>query len=177
VVNLWRINVNHLHSDTLFAMKVAFGKVILPGEKKRLVAFDHKVFRRADWFHSDAWDRYESYWMVVNGRRVGCCAFERAADFETDPDKDSAPRSGSLYIASTGILPQYRGKGFGVRFKRWQIAWARRHGFTRIVTNCRKSNRAIIRLNEKFGFNILKTTADNYYHRPPEPAVVMELKL
>lgn len=158
-------------------MKVSFGKAVLPGEKKRLVAFDHKIFRRSDWFHSDAWDRYESYWMLVNGRKVGCCAFERAADFEVDPNKDSAPRSGSLYIASTGILPQHQGKGFGVTFKRWQIAWARRHGFTRIVTNCRKSNRAIIRLNEKFGFHILQTTASNYYRQPPEPAVVMELTL
>jgi GNAT superfamily N-acetyltransferase len=158
-------------------MKISFGKAFLPREKKRLVAFDHKVFRRADWFPSDAWDHYESYWMLVNNRRVGCCAFERAADFEVDPEKDSAPRSGSLYIASTGILPQHRGKGFGVRFKRWQIAWARRHGFTRIVTNCRRSNRTIIRLNEKFGFNILQTTRGNYYRQPPEPAVVMELKL
>lgn len=158
-------------------MKVSFGKAVLPGERKHLVAFDHKVFRRADWFHSDAWDRYESYWMLVNGRRVGCCAFERAADFEVDPDKDSAPRNGSLYIASTGILPRHQGKGFGERFKRWQIAWARRHGFTRIVTNCRKSNRAIIRLNQKFGFNILQTTPSNYYHQPPEPALVMELLL
>ncbi len=157
-------------------MKVSFGKAVLPGEKKRLVAFDHKIFRRADWFHSDAWDRYESYWMIVNGRKVGCCAFERNADFE-DSDKESGPRRGSLYLASTGILPRHRGKGFGERFKRWQIAWARRRGFTRIVTNCRKSNKAIIRLNEKFGFNILQTTTSNYYHRPPEPAVVMELRL
>jgi GNAT superfamily N-acetyltransferase len=158
-------------------MKVSFRKVVLPGEKKWLVAFDHKIFRRADRFRSDDWDRYESYWMLVNGRRVGCCAFERAADFEVDPYRDSAPRSGSLYIASTGILPQHRGKGFGVRFKRWQIAWARRHKFNRIVTNCRSSNRAIIRLNEKFGFKILKSTTGNYYHQPAEPAVIMELRL
>ena len=158
-------------------MKVAFAKVALPRDKERLVVFDHKVFRRADWFHPDAWDRYESYWMLVNGRKVGCCAFERAADFEVDPEKDSAHRGGSLYIASTGILPQHQGKGFGLRFKRWQIAWARRHGFTRIVTNCRKSNRAIIRLNQKVGFNILQTTTSNYYRQPSEPAVVMELDL
>jgi GNAT superfamily N-acetyltransferase len=149
----------------------------LPKEKGRLVAFDHKVFRRADWFDPDDWDSYESYWMVVNDRKVGCCAFERNVDFGLDPDKDSGPRRGSLYIASTGILPQHQGRGLGVRFKRWQIAWARRHGFTRIVTNCRRSNRTIIRLNEKLGFKILQTTIGNYYHRPPEPAVVMELRL
>jgi GNAT superfamily N-acetyltransferase len=157
-------------------MKVSFGKAVLPGEKERLVAFDHKVFRRADWFRSGDWDRYESYWMLVNGRKVGCCAFERNSDFDNS-DNSVAPEGSSLYIASTGILPQHRGKGFGVRFKRWQIAWARRHGFTRIVTNCRRSNRAIIRLNEKFGFHIVQTTTDNYYRQPPEPAVVMELKI
>jgi GNAT superfamily N-acetyltransferase len=163
--------------DTLFAMKVAFQKVVLPGEKAHLVAFDHKVFRRADWFDSGDWDSYESYWMVVDGRQAGCCAFQRNAGFGADPDGHSGARRGSLYIASTGILPQYQGTGLGVRFKRWQIAWARRHGFTRILTNCRRSNRAIIRLNEKFGFKILETTASDYYQGPPEPAVVMELKL
>lgn len=131
--------------------EVAFRKATLPKEKVRLVAFDHWVFRRADWFDPDDWDSYESYWMVVNDRRVGCCAFERNVDFEVDPDKDSGPRRGSLYLASMGILPDDQRKGYGERFKRWQIAWARRHGFTRIVTNCRRSNRPIIQLNQKFG--------------------------
>ena len=158
-------------------MKVAFRKATLPKEKVRLVAFDHKVFRQADWFDPDDWDSYESYWMVVNDRKVGCCAFERNVDFEVDPDKDSGPRRGSLYLASTGILPDHQRKGYGERFKRWQIAWARRYGFTRIVTNCRRSNRPIIQLNQKFGFKILDTTRRNYYYGPAEPAVVMELKL
>ena len=152
-------------------MKVTFKKAVLPDDKARLVAFDREVFKRADWFSPDDWDAYESYWMIVSGKRVGCCAFQ--------PDAAFGERLclRSVYIATTGILPEFRGKRLGEKFKRWQVRWARRHGFTRMVTNCRKSNQAIIRLNEKFGFRVLRITAGNYYHRPAERAVVMELKL
>jgi GNAT superfamily N-acetyltransferase len=158
-------------------MKATFMKAVLPNDKARLVAFDREVFKRADWFAPDDWDAYESYWMIVSGKRVGCCAFEPNAAFEDHPEKGVRLRRNSVYIATTGILPEFRGKRLGEKFKRWQVAWARRHGFTRMVTNCRKSNQAIIRLNQKFGFRVLRTTARNYYHSPAEPAVVMELKL
>jgi len=158
-------------------MRVRFRRAALPKDKHALVTFDHKVFRKADWFSPDDWDQFESYWMIVDEERVGCCAFARNTDFDEGPGKSSAKSLGSLYIASTGILPDHQAKGLGERFKRWQIAWARRYGFTRIVTNSRRSNQPIIRLNRKCGFSILYTTARNYYQRPSEPAVVMELKL
>jgi GNAT superfamily N-acetyltransferase len=162
---------------TLSTMKVAFRKVVLPREKARLIVFDHKVFPQPDWFDPDDWDSLESYWMLANGRKVGCCAFGRDADLENNPEDASQRRRGSLYIASTGILPSHQRRGLGERFKLWQIAWARRHGFTRIVTNSRRSNRHMIHVNEKYGFKILRTTRWNYYQRPAEPAVVMELRL
>lgn len=100
--------------------------------------------------------------MIVDGRKIGCCAFE-------------AQRK-TLYIASTGILPAFRRQGFGDLLKCWQIAFARRGGFNRLITNSRKSNKAMIMLNEKFGFKIIRTTA-NYYQSPSEATVVMELHL
>jgi RimJ/RimL family protein N-acetyltransferase len=60
--------------------------------------------------------------------------------------------------------------------KAWQIAWARYHGFSRIVTNTRKRNAAMIALNRKFHFRILRTTP-RYYDDPPDSTVVMELLL
>jgi GNAT superfamily N-acetyltransferase len=158
-------------------MKISFQKAALPRDRDALVAFDHTTFPRADWFSPDDWGDFESYWMTVDGERVGCCAFERHADFHDNPDRIGVKRRGSLYIVSTGILPKRQRRGFGQRFKRWQIAWARRHGFTRIVTNSRRSNQPMIRLNEKCGFKIVETTSNNYYHGPAEPTVVMELKL
>jgi ribosomal protein S18 acetylase RimI-like enzyme len=107
---------------------------------------------------------------------VGCCAFEHHVDFRDDPDKQN-PRRGSLYIPTTGILPRFRGNGFGDLLKCWQIAYARRHGFTRIVTNCRKCNRPMIELNKKFGFKIIRRPKAMYYEDPPEPTIVMELRL
>ena len=157
-------------------MKTEFMKAVLPQDLKRLVAFDHKVFRRVDWFTRDAWESYESYWMVVDGRAVGCCAFEHNVDFDPSQD-ENLPLKGSLYIATTGILPRFQGKGFGTLLKAWEVTYARYHGFTRIVTNHRASNEKMIRLNKAFGFRVIRRPRSMYYQDPPEPTVVMELKL
>lgn len=151
-------------------MRITIDRAILPRDRDALVAFDRKIFRN-DVFEPEDWDELEPYWLAMDGKRVGCCAFERDRDF------DRRKRQGSVYIVSTGILPRYRGKGLGDRFKRWQIAWARSHGFTRIVTNSRRSNLAMIRLNKKHGFQVIGFTRRDYYSRPAEPAVIMELQL
>jgi GNAT superfamily N-acetyltransferase len=155
---------------------ISFRKASQPRDRDALVAFDRAVFGTGA-FHPEQWDEYEAYWMMVDGGRIGCCAFKRHTDFSDNPDRPDPTRLGSLYIVSAGILPQYQSRGFGQRFKRWQISWARRGGFTRIVTNSRRSNRAMIRLNQKAGFKIIGTTTRNYYDRPAEQAVAMELKL
>jgi ribosomal protein S18 acetylase RimI-like enzyme len=157
-------------------MRTEFRRAILPKEIRGLVAFDHKVFRKADWFPRADWKLYKSYWMIVENKKVGCCAFQHNVDFEEDPDKEDPPRRGSLFVSTTGVLPSVQRMGLGKLMKCWQISYARHHGFNRIVTNCRKSNRAIIGLNEKFGFKIIRTTP-NYYEDPKEATVVMELKL
>jgi GNAT superfamily N-acetyltransferase len=158
-------------------MKTEFRRAILSKELGRLVAFDHRVFPKSDWFTKSDWANYESYWMIVDGVAIGCCAFEHHVDFQDDSDKENPPRRGSLFIATTGILPSFRGKGFGHLLKSWQIVYAHHHGFTRIVTNHRKSNRPIIELNQKFGFKIIRRPKAQYFEDPPEPTIVMELRL
>jgi ribosomal protein S18 acetylase RimI-like enzyme len=145
-------------------MHTEFRKVKLPAELRQLVAFDHKVFPRSDWFETEDWKLYESYWLLVEGRRIGCCAFERHED----------KRNRHLYIASTGILPEFQGRGFGMLMKSWQLAFARQHAFTHLVANSRRSNKAMIALNKHFGFRTVKTIRE-YYENPTESAVVMVL--
>ena len=158
-------------------MTTEFRKAVLPDELKRLVAFDHKVFRKADWFTKSDWLQCESYWMIVDGVTVGCCGFEHHVDFQDGQENENPPLRGSLYISTTGVLPQFQGKGFGPLLKSWEIAYARRNGFTRIVTHHRASNRRMIELNKKFGFRIIRRRKAVYYEDPEEPTVVMELKL
>lgn len=159
-------------------MIVEFRKVNLVRERRSLIAFDHKVFRKSDWFSTEQWRTYESYWMIVDGRKIGCCALERHTDFQDDVRDDGVDPQlrGCLHIVSTGILPKYQGKGFGTLMKAWQLSFALHHGFTRMVTCSRKSNRAMIDLNRKFGFRAVRTTR-GYYRDPVESAVVMELRL
>jgi len=110
--------------------------------------------------------------------KAGCCAFVRNLDFQEDVRADfrNVRMPGSLYIASTGLLPKFQGQGFGSLMKAWQICFARQHGFTRIVTNVRRRNQAIVKLNRSFGFRRLRTTP-GYYHEPADATVVMELLL
>ncbi len=158
-------------------MKTEFRRAILPSELRSLAAFDRKVFP-SDYFSTDQWRTYESYWLLINERKVGCCAFEKHVDFADDLREDGLKpyREGSLYIASTGILPKLQGTGLGQLLKSWQIAYARLHGFSRIVTNTRKRNAAMLALNRKFGFRVVRVTP-RYYARPTDATVVMELLL
>jgi ribosomal protein S18 acetylase RimI-like enzyme len=143
-------------------MRTEFRKVDPAAEMQELLHVDRQIFRRADVFPAAYWTTVASYWMLVDGVKVGCCAFE-----------SNAP---TLYVASTGILPSYRGRGFGKRFKLWQIAYARKRGYTRIVAHCRQKNLPIISLNQKAGFRTIAVTP-GYYTRPSDAAVVMELAL
>ncbi len=158
-------------------MNIEFRRAIVPREIPSLVAFDHKTFPRADWFSAADWKHYEAYWMIAGKTKAGCCALQPHVDFQEDIREDGVnpPCPGSLYIASTGILPRYQGMGFGRLLKSWEISYARYHGFTRIVTNMRKSNAAMIRLNRQFKFRVVRTTPD-YYRDPAEATVVMELR-
>lgn len=159
-----------------FAMRTEFRKAVLPNQIRSLMAFDRKVFPRSDRFGAADWRTYESYWMIIDGVRVGCCAFEKHVDFQEDVSGANPPRKGSLYISSTGILPGFQGRGFGALLKSWEISYARHHGFTRIVTNTRKQNLPMIRLNRRVGFRVVRTTP-RYYSHPADSTVVMELRL
>jgi ribosomal protein S18 acetylase RimI-like enzyme len=143
-------------------MRMQFRRANAVTELRELVRFDRQIFRRADVFPPAYWRSVESYWMIVDGVKVGCCAFE--------------PNGVTLYVASTGVLPDFQGRGLGKRFKRWQIAYARRHGYTRMLAHCRQKNLPMISLNRKVGFRTVAVTP-GYYARPTEAAVLMELPL
>ena len=148
-------------------MQIHFRPALIPADLRSLILFDRKAFHQfpGDWFDAAMWRHFQSWWLLLGARKIGCCAFE-----------PHVPSRRALYIASTAILPAFRGQGFGSLLKSWQIAYARHHGFTRLVTHTRASNRALIALNEKFGFKKIRRLA-GYYGNPPEPAIVMELKL
>ena len=153
-------------------MNIEFRKVVIPDENEALCAFDRIAFAQfpADLFEKEEWAEFESHWMIVDGKTVGCSAFVHDVDF------DETSKPGYLWIASTGVLPDHQGKGFGRMLKEWQIDYAKQHGFTVIVTNMRQSNSRIIKLNEKLGFTIREVVPE-YYPDPTEDAIVMELKL
>jgi hypothetical protein len=92
-------------------------RAVVSDEIRRLILFDHKAFYEypGDWFHQTTWQTYESWWLIVGKRQIGCSAFKLHVDFKEDihRDKENPHRRGSLYVATTGVLPQFRGKVFG----------------------------------------------------------------
>jgi GNAT superfamily N-acetyltransferase len=156
-------------------MHVEFRKALVPDELRDLMAFDRKVFPKADLFRTEDWIRDGAYWMLLDGAKIGCCAFQSHRDFTEDIRKDgrNIRRRGSLYITTTGILPRFQNRGFGKLLKVWQIAYARSGGFERIVTNCRMRNRAILGLNQSLGYRFVRAT-ERYYSGPVDATVVME---
>jgi ribosomal protein S18 acetylase RimI-like enzyme len=157
-------------------MLLEFRKALLPQEALVLWNLDVTIFGK-DAFEQELWRSLESYWVLVDGRVAGCAAFIHHADFQEDlrEDAQNAPQPGTLYIQSTGLVREYRGKGLGHRIKAWQVEYAKQNGFRRIVTNCRESNAAMISINKEFGFRPIRTTPD--YYEDGEATVVLELLL
>lgn len=153
-------------------INIEFRRTVIPDEIEVLCAVDRQVFGSSpgDLFSPEDWAELESYWVVVDGNTVGCIAVKRNVDY------DEEPRPGSLYIESTGVLPEYQRQGFGAKMKEWQIEYAKQHGFGTIVTNARQSNVASIGLNKRFGFRT-REIVPQYYSNPDESAVVMELEI
>jgi len=151
-----------------------FRRAVLPEDGAELWKMDVEIFGK-DAFAPEDWLSLESYWIVVDGQVAGCAAFIPDVEFQEDlrGDGENAAQRGTLYIQSTGLLRAYRGLGLGKRIKEWEIEYARRNGFRRIVTNCRESNAAMISINEKYGFRAIRSTPG--YYEDCEATVVMEL--
>jgi ribosomal protein S18 acetylase RimI-like enzyme len=158
----------------ILGMALEFRKA-LPQEAAELWKLDLEIFG-VDAFAPEDWLSLESYWIVVDGQVAGCAAFIPDVEFGEDVgDGENVAQRGTLYIQSTGLRREYRGLGLGKQVKEWQIEYARRNGFGRMVTNCRESNAAMIAINEKYGFRAIRKT-DGYY-ADGEATVVMELVL
>jgi ribosomal protein S18 acetylase RimI-like enzyme len=153
-----------------------FRRAKVPEEVPELRRMDLEIFGK-DAFEEELWWSVEPYWIVVDEEVAGCAAFVHDVDFEEDlrEDDENVPRRGTLYIQTTGVLQAYRGRGLGKRIKEWQVEYARRNGFRRVVTNCRESNATMIAINEKYGFRAIRTTPG--YYEDGEATVVMELLL
>jgi GNAT superfamily N-acetyltransferase len=157
-------------------MTLEFRKATLPQDAAELWKLDVEIFG-VDAFALEDWLSLESYWILVDGRVAGCAAFIHDVEFGEDllGDGKNVDQRGTLYIQSTGLRREHRGRGLGTRVKEWQIEYARRNGFVRMVTNCREGNAAMIAINERFGFRAIRKTEG--YYADGEATVVMELVL
>lgn len=114
-----------------------------------------------------------SFWVTCGSRRIGAMSLMHHHTYSVDQYTFAEHCHGTLYLTSTGVTVANQGKGIGAILKAWQIAYARRLGFGKIVTHARSSNTASINLNLKFGF--VSTGRLHGYYEATEDAVVLEL--
>ncbi len=147
-------------------------------EVEALMALDKRIFLAADCFDEPSyWQDYQVFWIFLDGRPEPIGSIALGHDTEIGVDwKTDKPSPGCLYIASTGLLPEFQSQGIGSVVKQWEIDYAKAHRFERVFTHCRASNAKSLGLNQKFGFAITRTVPD-YYEDPKEDTVVLELKL
>jgi ribosomal-protein-alanine N-acetyltransferase len=84
--------------------------------------------------------------------------------------------AGELHVHNLAVNPGDRRQGFARLLMRVVLAMAARRGAAAALLEVRRSNEAARRLYESLGFRVLATRRD-YYSRPTEDALVMEMPL
>ena len=130
-------------------MDVHIRKADLKMEISEIMRQDRLIFPVDAYDSQGQWEGVTCYWLIVDGEKIGTIGFAHDVDVDRSGDVTESP--GNCCIETTGVLLGFRGKGLGKILKAYEMAYAIEHGFKRISTTCRKSNAAIIGLNELFG--------------------------
>ena len=85
-----------------------------------------------------------------NGRTVALSVFRRFAD-ATRPIAE---------LSFFGVHPGWRRRGLGSRFRGWLLDELRASGFVAVRTRTWSSNRAMIELNRRHGFELIHIAVD-----------------
>jgi ribosomal-protein-alanine N-acetyltransferase len=99
-----------------------------------------------------------------------------------DPDRGLAAYcayelvAGELHVHNLAVHPRGRRRGWGRLLMRAVLGVARGRGASVALLEVRRSNEAARSLYESLGFRVLATRRD-YYSRPTEDALVMEMSL
>ena len=111
----------------------------VPGER------EHRMEPFGDWLAHDmegSGDRPEATFVALAGDEVvGYAKFSL-----------TAAQPGVAHHDMTGVKRAWRGRGVAGALKRTQIAWAKRNGYERLVTQNEMRNEPIRRLNERLGY-------------------------
>lgn len=149
---------------------------VRPKEMDILCDLDTTIFGEEDGFTTpDLWEGLEIYFIVTD-KIIGSIAFRHHSDVSESYEAKYPYLNNSLYLVSIGILPEKQAKGTGSKAMTWLLDYACGYGFSRIVSNARKSNLPSLRLHLKAGFKITHTIP-GYYEKPDEDATIFELKL
>jgi len=94
----------------------------------------------------------DAYFIAAEGERyLGVSMVVRNAD---EPS--------ALTASFTGVLPEYSGRGIGLGLKIETIVYARAHGYAEIRTRLLDENVAMLRINEKLGFRVMRRELKQY---------------
>jgi GNAT superfamily N-acetyltransferase len=132
----------------------------------REVPIPEKIFTSRDEFAAFAVEApaalLDAFWVVRDGDAYVGLSFMQ-------PDAEP----GTLHQELTGTLPAYRGMGLAKVLKMLTIAYARRHGYAKIVTWVEDMNHGMVAINLAYGF--VREPGLVLLDRPVAAAVALEL--
>ena len=125
-----------------------------------IMAMDKVIFGGRDVMHLYEWKQSDVYFLYKDNEPIGCLCIKKNVK--------------SWYINSIGILPGFRGFGFGEYLLKFAVDEFMYSKVGKITAHIRLGNNASICLNLKQGFKI-KKVIKNWYENPKEDAVFIEL--
>jgi ribosomal protein S18 acetylase RimI-like enzyme len=105
---------------------------------------------------------FENFIILLDSTAIGSTILAPNRGITKRYDDPLPVEEGVVYIISTALIPEFQEQGIGSIVKAWQIAYARRNGFKKIITNVRKSNLASLALNMKFGLRVTQLIPEYY---------------
>ena len=135
-----------------------------PEDIPAVAALDQACFSvpwSAQSFRAELENPITVYFVACAGEKIaGYCGFWQVAD--------------EGHITNVAVLERYRRQGVGSRLVARMKQYARTAGLTLMTLEVRPSNRAAVRLYEKYGFSAIGRRK-NYYQKPAEDALIMTM--
>lgn len=153
-------------------IKIRMVNLSSSADLKTLWELDERCFLPADASPRNEWMDFESYLLFLGRIPIGFisireqCRVDAEDQFVTDPE--------SLYLGGIGIIPEYQNRGYASLLMSWLMIYFQESAMKKVFSHIRQSNSASLALHKKFGFRSIGQFP-NFYERPNEPAIVLEL--
>ena len=159
-------------------MPLSYEKADLSVDLGDFLAMDTAIFGTQDSLPPNylQQENVEAHWILLDGVRIGAILVELDTDVAATMECDSPPAPGVVQSTSIGLLPDFRGKGYGPEAKIWTATAAPFcKGRTKVVSCARRGNDASHKMARRANFKAVAVREGYYADRDTfEDGIVYE---